>query len=138
MDKQKVKKIKFYLYNYYKIDNLINKRREEIIDAIKISNSAWLKSKNSEGFTLEDQIIKLDDDFKIIEYKRWQVFLKEILVFLCKKFPKYYQYVILKYLESDDAEEISKLLKIDFKELIILDNKLIELIYKKAKMRNLV
>lgn len=138
MDKQKVKKIKFYLYNYYELGNLINKRREEIIDAIKISNNAWLKSKNSEGYTLEDQVIKLDDDFKIIEYKRWQVFLKEILVFLCKKFPKCYQYVVLKYLENDDAEEISRLLKINFKELIILDNKLIELIYKKAKIRNLV
>lgn len=86
MDKQKEKKIKFYLYNYYEIDNLINKRREEIIDAIKISNNAWLKSKNTEGFTLEDQVIKLDDDFKIIEYKRWQVFLKEILVFYAKNF----------------------------------------------------
>lgn len=138
METQKVKKIKFYLYNYYEIDNLINKRREEIIDAIKISNSAWLKSKTSEGFTLEDQVIKLDNDFKIIEYKRWQVFLKEILVFLCKKYPKFYQYVVLKYLENDDAEEISNLLKIDFKEMIILDNKLIELIYKKAKKRNMV
>jgi len=138
MERQKVKKIKFYLYNYYEIDNLINKRRKEIIDAIKISNNAWLKSKTSEGFTLEDQVIKLDDDFKIIEYKRWQVFLKEILVFLCKKYPRHYQYLVLKYLENDDVEEISKLLKIDFKEMITLNNKLIEMIYKKAKNRNMV
>lgn len=138
MERQKVKKIKFYLYNYYEIDNLINKRRKEIIDAIKISNNAWLKSKTSEGFTLEDQVIKLDDDFKIIEYKRWQVFLKEILVFLCKKYPRHYQYLVLKYLENDDVEEISKLLKIDFKEMITLNNKLMEMIYKKAKNRNMV
>ena len=36
------------------------------------------------------------------------------------------------------VEEISKLLKIDFKEMITLNNKLIEMIYKKAKNRNMV
>lgn len=138
MKRQKVRKIKFYLYNYYEIDNLIDKRRNEIIDSIKISNNAWLKSKTSEGFTLEDQVIKLSDDFKIIEYKRWQVFLKEMLVFLCKKYPKIYQYLVFKYFENDDIEEILKLLRIDFKEMIFLDNKLIGLIYKKAKNRNMV
>ena len=138
MKRQKVRKIKFYLYNYYEIDNLIDKRRNEIIDSIKISNNAWLKSKTSEGFTLEDQVIKLSDDFKIIEYKRWQVFLKEMLVFLCKKYLKIYQYLVFKYFENDDIEEILKLLRIDFKEMIFLDNKLIGLIYKKAKNRNMV
>lgn len=96
MERQKVKKIKFYLYNYYEIDNLINKRRKEIIEQLKLVIMLGLKSKTSEGLTLEDQVIKLDDDFKIIEYKRWQVFLKEILVFLCKKYPRHYQYLVLK------------------------------------------
>ena len=96
-----------------------------------------MKSKTSEGFTLEDQVIKLDDDFKIIEYKRWQVFLKEILVFLCKKYPRHYQYLVLKYLENDDVEEISKLLKIDFKEMITLNNKLKDNITKMLDTINL-
>ena len=57
---------------------------------------------------------------------------------MCKKYPRHYQYLVLKYLENDDVEEISKLLKIDFKEMITLNNKLIEIIYKKAKNRNMV
>ena len=86
---------------------------------------------------MEDTAIKLINDYKIIEYKRWQVFLKGILVFLCKKFPIGYQYIILKYFEKTDIKKISEFLKIDFKKLIILDNKLIELIYKKAEKRNM-
>lgn len=137
MQKEKLRKITFYLYNYNNIDNLINERQESIIDSIDVSNRAWLNSKTSEGYTLEDQIIKLNEDSLIIEYKRWQVFIKKVLVFLCKYSPITYQYLVLRFFEQLDNDEIMKSLKIDFKTLIIIKN-LYELIYKNAKLRNLI
>lgn len=81
MQKEIIKKISFYLYNYNNIDDLISERRTNIIDAIDVTNIAWLKSKTSKGNTLEDQIIKLNNDSLILEYKRWQVLIKRYLLF---------------------------------------------------------
>ncbi len=81
MQKEIIKKISFYLYNYNNIDDLISERRTNIIDAIDVTNRAWLKSKTSKGNTLEDQIIKLNNDSLILEYKRWQVLIKRYLLF---------------------------------------------------------
>ena len=115
MQKKQINKLIFYLYNYNNIDKLIKQRENEIIDSINVSHNAWIKSISGTGNTLEDTAIKLINDYKIIEYKRWQVFLKGILVFLCKKFPIGYQYIILKYFEKTDIKKISEFLKIDFK-----------------------
>lgn len=138
MQKEIYRKIAFYLYNYNNIDNLINERKENIVDSINVSNRAWLNSKNSEGYTLEDQVIKLNEDAQIIEYKRWQVFIKRMLVFLCKFSPITYQYLVLKYFEQLENDEIIKSLKIDFKTLIIIKNNLYEFMYKNAKLCNLI
>ena len=51
MQKEIIKKISFYLYNYNNIDDLISERRTNIIDAIDVTNRAWLKSKTSKGNT---------------------------------------------------------------------------------------
>ena len=40
MQKEIIKKISFYLYNYNNIDNLISERRTNIIDAINVTNRA--------------------------------------------------------------------------------------------------
>ena len=55
---------------------------DEIIDTVNVSSIAWIKSKQGNGNTLEDQVIKLIEDPLILEYKRWQVFIKRMLVFL--------------------------------------------------------
>ena len=138
MENEKIKKILFYLYNYENIDDLIEQRKTQIIDTVDISSTAWMKSRQGNGNTLEDQVIKLIEDPLIMEYKRWQVFLKNILVFLCKKSPTLYKFVSYKYFKKLEDDEILKALKIDFKKLIVLRSKLLELIYKNAKIRNLV
>lgn len=138
MENEKIKKILFYLYNYENIDDLIEQRKTQIIDTVDISSTAWMKSRQGNGNTLEDQVIKLIEDPLIMEYKRWQVFLKNILVFLCKKSPTLYKFVNYKYFKKLEDDEILKALKIDFKKLIVLRSKLLELIYKNAKIRNLV
>lgn len=138
MENEKIKKILFYLYNYENIDDLIEQRKTQIIDTVDISSTAWMKSRQGNGNTLEDQVIKLIEDPLIMEYKRWQVFLKNILVFLCKNSPTLYKFVSYKYFKKLEDDEILKALKIDFKKLIVLRSKLLELIYKNAKIRNLV
>ena len=134
MNDKRCKKIKFYLHNYYNIDKLIEERKECIIESINPTSRTWLMN----GNTLENQTIKLIEDWKIIEYKRWQVFLKEILVFLCNKNFLLYNIAVLYYMENENLEYILKTLKIDLKDFILLDKKLISLIYKNAEIRNMV
>ena len=134
MNDKRCRKIKFYLHNYYNIDKLIEERKECIIESINPTSRTWLMN----GNTLENQTIKLIEDWKIIEYKRWQVFLKEILVFLCNKNFLLYNIAVLYYMENENLEYILKILKIDLKDFILLDKKLISLIYKNAEIRNMV
>ena len=138
MNKEKINKILFYLYNYENIDDLIEQRKNEIIDTVNVSSVAWIKSKQGNGNTLEDQVIKLIENPLILEYKRWQVFVKRMLVFLSLYKPTFYKYVFLKFMQKKENDEISKVLNLDFKHLKILKVKLLELIYKNAKLRNLV
>lgn len=138
MNKEKINNILFYLYNYENIDDLIEQRKNEIIDTVNVSSIAWIKSKQGNGNTLEDQVIKLIEDPLILEYKRWKVFVKRMLVFLSLYKPTFYKYVFLKFMQKKENDEISKALNLDFKHLKILKVKLLELFYKNAKLRNLV
>ena len=138
MNKEKINKILFYLYNYENIDDLIEQRKNEIIDTVNVSSVAWIKSKQGNGNTLENQVIKLIENPLILEYKRWQVFVKRMLVFLSLYKPTFYKYVFLKFMQKKENDEISKVLNLDFKHLKILKVKLLELFYKNAKLRNLV
>lgn len=113
-------------------------RKNEIIDTVNVSSVAWIKSKQGNGNTLEDQVIKLIENPLILEYKRWQVFVKRMLVFLSLYKPTFYKYVFLKFMQKKENDEISKALNLDFKHLKILKVKLLELFYKNAKLRNLV
>lgn len=133
MTEQEYKEIEFYLYNYHKINNLIREREIDLIDSINVSNNAWIKSINETSNTIEDQAIKIIDDGLIKEYKKWQVFLKKILVFLCEKKPIYYKYLKLKYFLNKDDLEIVRLMKIDSKKIKFLKAKLIEFIYEIKK-----
>ena len=123
MNKEKINKILFYLYNYENIDDLIEQRKNEIIDTVNVSSVAWIKSKQGNGNTLEDQVIKLIEDPLILEYKRWQVFVKRMLVFLSLYKPTFYKYVFLKFMQKKENDEISKVLNLDFKHLKILKAK---------------
>ena len=40
MNKEKINKILFYLYNYENIDDLIEQRKNEIIDTVNVSSIA--------------------------------------------------------------------------------------------------
>ena len=138
MNKTDYKKIEYYLYNYSNIDKLIDEIKDGLINSVNVSGSAWRKGITVCNNTLENQVIKIIENKKILEFKRWQVLIKKVLVFLLQKYPKYYDFINLKYFQKQSKDEIEETLKFDFKKQKIIKDKLIEVVYKNAKMRNLV
>lgn len=138
MNKNDYKKIEYYLYNYNNIDELIDEIKNGLINSVNVSGSAWRKGITVCNNTLENQVIKIIENKKILEFKRWQVLIKKVLAFLLQKYPKYYDFIIQKYIQKKSKDEIEQALKFDFKKQKIIKNKLIEFVYKNAKIRNLV
>lgn len=138
MNKTDYKKIEYYLYNYSNIDKLIDEIKDGLINSVNVSGSAWRKGITVCNNTLENQVIKIIENKKILEFKRWQVLIKKVLVFLLQKYPKYYDFINLKYFQKQSKDEIEETLKFDFKKQKIIKDKLTEFVYKNAKMRNLV
>lgn len=138
MNKTDYQKIEYYLYNYSNIDKLIDEIKDGLINSVNVSGSAWRKGITVCNNTLENQVIKIIENKKILEFKRWQVLIKKVLVFLLQKYPKYYDFINLKYFQKQSKDEIEETLKFDFKKQKIIKDKLIEFVYKNAKMRNLV
>ncbi len=138
MNKTDYKKIEYYLYNYSNIDKLIDEIKDGLINSVNVSGSAWRKGITVCNNTLENQVIKIIENKKILEFKRWQVLIKKVLVFLLQKYPKYYDFITQKYFQKKSKDEIERTLKFDFKKQKIIKDKLIEFVYKNAKIRNLV
>lgn len=138
MNKTEYKKIEYYLYNYNNIDELIDEIKDGLINSVNVSGSAWRKGITVCNNTLENQVIKIIENKKILEFKRWQVLIKKVLVFLLQKYPKYYDFIIQKYIQKKSKDEIEQALKFNFKKQKIIKDKLTEFVYKNAKTRNLV
>jgi hypothetical protein len=132
------KKIEFYLYNYNNIDEMIDEIKDNLINSINVSGNTWRKGITICNNTLENQVIKITENRKILEFKRWQVLIKKVLAFFMQKYPKYYDFINLKYLKNKSKDEIEQTLKFDFKKQKIIKDKLIEFVYKNAQIRNLV
>lgn len=84
MKKTDYKKIEYYLYNYNNIDELIEKIKNGLINSVNVSGSAWRKGVTVCNNTLENQVIKIIENKKILEFKRWQVLIKRYLLFVTK------------------------------------------------------
>ena len=56
------------------------KRKEELIDRMNLSNAAWLRGINNDSNTFEDVIVGFDEDWKIVRYKQWESFLSSLFV----------------------------------------------------------
>ena len=138
MNKTDYKKIEYYLYNYSNIDKLIDEIKDSLINSVNVSGSAWRKGITVCNNTLENQVIKIIENKKILEFKRWQVLIKKVLAVLLQKYPKCDDFINLKYFQKQSKDEIEETLKFDFKKQKIIKDKLIEFVYKNAKMRNLV
>ena len=120
-----IKEIKYMLYNYYKID--------ELIDNMNLSTAAWLRGINQESNTFEDVIAGFDDDWKIKRYRHWKDFLRNLFV-IFEKFEssKYYMFLQLKYFNDLSFEEISKKMNVTEDELKVIANYFNCIVYKYA------
>lgn len=132
------RKIAYYLYSYKDTEKIIEEIKESIIDTINVSANSWRKGITIYNNTLENQVVKLIENKQILDLKRWQVLNKKVFAFLLKKYPKYYEFVKLKYLENKSKDEIREALKVDFKEQRNIKDKLFAFIEKNAKFRNLI
>jgi len=126
-------KIRYYLYNYKIIDNMIDERRTEIIERCCSNLNNYMKGIN----TVESQAIALIEDKKINELKRWQVYIKNILVFFRQKNPLLYKFIILKYFNGKNDEEIKKILKLNLRQIKYLDDKVINFLIKMSEKENM-
>ena len=88
MNKTDYKKIEYYLYNYSNIDKLIDEIKDGLINSVNVSGSAWRKGITVCNNTLENQVIKIIENKKILEFKRWQVLIKKVLAFFVAKISK--------------------------------------------------
>lgn len=132
------RKIAYYLYSYKDTEKIIKEIKEGLIDTINVSANSWRKGITINNNTLENQVVKLVENKQILDLKRWQVLNKKVLAFLLQKYPKYYEFIKLKYFENKSKDEIREALKIDFKEQKNIKDKLFAFIEKNAKLRNLI
>ena len=136
--KEAEKEITFMLFNYQNIDNLIEKRKKDLIENINISNNAWLKSLNESANTLEDVVIKFDSDKTILKLKRWKLLINSFNSRLYdNENPVYYWLIRLKYMDKVEENTLLEKLDIDKEELKNLDIYLKWKLYCLAVERNL-
>lgn len=116
MNSNTYKKIQKYLYNYKNIDKTINAIKLDMIDYNHLGYNNWLKSISNNGKALEDKIIDIENNRKILKLQKWKKLISEILECYKKTDNIKYQYICLKYFENKNVEEIQTQLKLNKKE----------------------
>lgn len=116
MNSNTYKKIQKYLYNYKNIDKTINAIKLDMIDYNHLGYNNWLKSISNNGKALEDKIIDIENNRKILKLQKWKKLISEILECYKKTDNIKYQYICLKYFENKNIEEIQTQLKLNKKE----------------------
>ena len=132
------KEISFMLYNYENIEKLIDKRKNDLIDTINVSNNAHLKAINENGTTMEDIAISFDSDYKINRLKQWKAIINSFKSRLYDDENRlYYRFILLKYTRRFDEESIIDILNITKERLKDIDIFLKSVIYSYAIEKNL-
>ena len=129
------KEISFVLHNYKSIDKLIEQRREELLGTLNDGKDSWMKSKTQiYGHTIEDIIIRIDEDDRISRLLSWKKLLDNFFFnlyisddYVLSSFCK------LKYLQNKNDEQIHIALDLSSDEIKYLDVKIKSFIYDKAK-----
>lgn len=129
--------IKYFLYNYYNIDNMIRDREKDIIDSMNTSVANWYRGLKTDTNTSEETAILLSEDEQIKRYKEWKGLLKEVLFLISQKSRLQYKYLILKYINKKNKNQIELSLKINSKQQEMLNRRIIDAIKEKAYIRNL-
>lgn len=128
-----LKEIKFMLHNYDNIDNLIEERKNELIDRMNLSNAAWLRGINQDSNTFEDVIASFDEDKKILRYRHWQEFLNNLFeVIKNVESSVIYKFLQLRYFRNFSREEIQKAMNINEAQLKLIANYFNCIVYRYA------
>lgn len=105
--------IEYYLYNYKNIDQKIREIEETLTTSISYSANGWIKSKNRNISTVENQAIKIADNRKINTLKKWQKIIHQVLEHYKKLDTQKYQYIELKYFKKYNYKQIQTTMYID-------------------------
>ena len=107
------REIRWCLFNYEKLDYWIKKRENDLkkysFDYYHFTNKNSLKNINSYGYTLDNCIIALEEDYWINRYKKWQKLIMKYINDVDNK--DYYidywliQYVFIQKRKLDFIEE---------------------------------
>jgi len=127
------KRIEYYLYNYNNINKMIETIEQDIIDNADTSVTAWLKSKNIDTNTVENQAIRIADNKQINTLKKVRKIIQHYLYVFKVKNPKRYQFIKLKYFDKLSTLEINKILGYNEKEQIDITNNVVSFFYGKFK-----
>lgn len=133
------REITFMLHNYKNIDNLIDDRKEELIDKIKVTNFAYLKAISRANNTLEDMIIRFENDKIIKKYKKWKQLINSFINKLYNENNIVAYYIIkYKYIDKRDEEFIYEHMNLTKEEFKFEDIKLKCELYIEAMKKRLI
>ena len=140
LDKEELKlkqnvfrKTEYYLYNYCKINEIIEEIKQDIIDAVNISGSAWLRGKSSSSNTVENQAIRLADNKKIYYLKKAKVIIGHYLKIFKERNPKRYKFIKMKYFDKASPIEIKRVLGYNDKQQTDITNTVVSFFYRQFK-----
>ena len=131
------REIEYFLYNYKKFDNMIKKIEEKYIGSINVTLNTWLKSRYDDNRSFENQVTAMADDKRIIRYKKWQAFIKNMLAYFYVYSPIYYEFIDLKYFKKKSNNYIKNEMNIDSLTLRDIRESTIAYIISKAKEEKL-
>ena len=131
------REIEYFLYNYKKLDSMIKKIEEKYIGSINVTLNTWLKSRYDDNRSFENQVTAMVDDKRIIRYKKWQAFIKNMLAYFYVYSPLYYEYIDLKYIKKKSTSYIKNELKVDGTSLRALRESVIAYMLKEANKEKL-
>lgn len=127
------KRTEYYLYNYSRINEIIEEIQQDIIDTVNISGNAWLRGKSSNSNTVENQAIALAENKKIYYLKKAKVIIGHYLKVFKERNPKRYKFIKMKYFDKASSIEIKKVLGYNDKQQTDITNTVVSFFYRQLK-----
>ena len=130
-----IKKIEYYLYNYYLIDYKIEllKANNEDYD-YKQTYYKWIKNKSS---SVEDEAMRnIENERIILKMKKWKKLIEIVLEHYLKSDTLKYNYIKLKYFDRYDDSKIKE--KLNIKNLKNIRTEITQYIYLVAIKNNML
>ena len=109
-----------------------------MIDYNNLGYNNWLKSISDNGKTLENKVIDIENNRKILKLQKWKKLISEILEYYKKNDNIKYQYICLKYFDNKNIEEIQAQLKLNKKEQKDMQTVILEHVFSYAVRKKIL